>query len=205
MMKVFENIVDDLAIMLVEKKIIKPENREFYFYGLQLAISKLFFFAVILIISIFTKTLLVSTAFVFMYSTIRQFSGGYHCSSEVSCFFVSILLYLIMILFYDIDMHGGKIFLCISTAVSVLLIMIFSPIEHKNKPLSVDERKRYGLISKIVAVVLAVTVCVSLLLNINVLFYSSSYSLTADAVLIIFALKEVKHHEHDSESDCSDC
>lgn len=204
-MKVFENIADDLAIMLVDKKIIKPENREFYFYGLQLAINKLFFFLVILIISLFTKTLLVSMAFVFMYSAIRQFSGGFHCRSEVSCFFVSILLYLIMILFYDIDTHSGKIFLCISAAVSVLLIMIFSPIEHKNKPISADERKRYGIISKIVAGVLAVTVCVSLLLNINILFYSSSYALTADAVLIIFALKEVKRHEHDSESDCSDC
>lgn len=199
----FENIADDLSIMLAEKKIIKPENREFYFYGLQLAISKLFFFLVILTISILTKTFLVSMAFVFMYSVIRQFSGGHHCRSEVSCFFVSILLYLIMILFYDIDMHGGKIFLCVSAAVSTLLIMVFSPIEHKNKPLSADERKKYGLISKIVAGILAVTVCVSLLLNINVLFYSSSYALTADAVLIIFALKGVKHREHDSESDSS--
>lgn len=201
----FENIADDLSILLAEKKIIKPENREFYFYGLQLAISKLFFFLVILTISLLTKTFLVSMSFVFMYSVIRQFSGGHHCRSEVSCFFVSILLYLIMILFYDIDMHGGKIFLCISAAVSVLLIMIFSPIEHKNKPLSADERKKYGLTSKIVAAVLAVTVCVSLLLNIDVLFYSSSYALTADAVLIIFALKGVKHRECDSESDSSDC
>ncbi len=62
----FENIADDLSIMLVEKKIIKPENREFYFYGLQLAISKLFFFLVILAISLFTKTLLVSIAIVLM-------------------------------------------------------------------------------------------------------------------------------------------
>ena len=204
-MKMFENMADDLSILLEEKKIIKPENREFYFYGLQPAISKLFFFLVFLAISLFTRAFLVSMAFVFMYSVIRQFSGGHHCRSDVSCFFVSILLYLIMILFYDIDMHGGKIFLCISAAVSVLIIMIFSPIEHKNKPLSADERKKYGLISKIVAVALAVTVCVSLLLKINVLFYSSSYALTADAVLIIFALKGVKHSECDSENDSSDC
>lgn len=201
----FKNIADDLSILLEEKKIIKPENREFYFYGLQLAISKLFFFLVILVISLFTKTFLVSMAFVFMYSVIRQFSGGHHCQSEVSCFFVSILLYLIMILLYDVDMHGGKIFLCVSAAVSVLLIMIFSPVEHKNKPLSADERKKYGVISKIAAIALAITACVSMLLNINILFYSSSYALTADAVLIILALKEVKHREHDPESDCSDC
>lgn len=95
----FENIADDLSIMLVEKGIIKPENREFYFYGLHLAISKLFFFLVILIISLITRTFLVSMAFVFMYSDIRQFSGGHHCQSEVSCFFVSILLYLVMLFF----------------------------------------------------------------------------------------------------------
>ncbi len=201
----FENIADDLSIMLVEKKIIKPENREFYFYGLQLAISKLFFFLVILAISLFTKTFLVSMAFVLMYSAIRQFSGGHHCRSEVSCFFVSILLYLVMILFYDIDMYGGKIFLCITTVISLLLIFILSPVEHKNKPLSTDERKKFGIISKIVAVVLTITMCVSLLLNINILFYSSSYALTADAVLIIFALKGVKHSECDPENDSSDC
>lgn len=201
----FENIADDLAILLAEKKIIKPENREFYFYGLQLAISKLFFFLVILAISLFTKTFLVSMAFVFMYSAIRQFTGGHHCRSEVSCFFISILLYLVMILFYTVDMHGGKTFLCVTAAVSVLLIMIFSPVEHRNKPLSANERKKYGRISKVVAIILAITVGISMWLNSNVLFYSSSYALTADAVLLIIALKEVKHCEQDSESDSSNC
>ena len=201
----FENIADDLSIMLVEKGIIKPENREFYFYGLHLAISKLFFFFVFLVISLFTKSFLVSMTFVFMYSAIRQFSGGHHCRSEVSCFFVSILLYLVMLLFYDIDTHEGRVFLCIAAFVSVLLILIFSPVEHKNKPLSVVERRKYGIISKIIAGILAIIMCVSLLLNINILFYSSSYALTADAVLIILALKGVKHRECDSESDSSDC
>ena len=197
----FENIADDLSIMLAERKIIKPENREFYFYGLQLAISKLFFFLVILAISLFTKTFLVSMVFVFMYSAIRRYSGGHHCSSEESCFIVSILLYLIMILFYDVDMLEGKLFLCISATISVVILMIFSPIEHKNKPLSADERKKYGIISKIIAVVLSAVMCFSLRLNLNQLFYSSSYALTADAVLILFALKEVKHSEYDSEGN----
>lgn len=198
MINMFRDIADDLSIMLAEKKIIKPENRVFYFYGLQLAISKLFFFLVILIIALFTKTFFVSMAFVFMYSAIRKYSGGHHCRSEVSCFFVSILLYLIMILFYDMDTYSGKIFLCITASISIILIMIFSPIEHKNKPLSTEERKKYGLISKIVAIALIVTVYVSLSLDINILFYASSYTLTVDAVLIVFALKEVKHSEYDS-------
>lgn len=201
----FEYLADDLAILLAEKKIIKSENREFYFYGLQLAISKLFFFLVILTISLFTKTFLVSMAFVFMYSAIRQFTGGHHCRSEVSCFFVSILLYLVMILLYDVDIYEVKTFLCVTAAVSFLLIMIFSPVEHKNKPLSVDERKKYGRISKVIAIILAITVGISMWLNINILFYSSSYALTADAVLLIIALKGVKHSEQDSESNSSNC
>lgn len=76
--------------------------------------------------------------------------------------------------------------------------MIFSPIEHKNKPLSIKERKKYGIISKVTAVVLIIIVYISLSFDINVLFYASSYALTADAVLILFALKEVKHNEYDS-------
>ena len=96
-------------------------------------------------------------------------------------------------------------FLCITAFVSVLLVLIFSPIEHKNKPLSFVERRKYGIISKIIAVFLGVIICFSLVLNINILFYSSSYALTADAVLIILALKGVKHRECDSESDSSDC
>ena len=203
--KMFKNIADELSIMLMEKGIIKPENREFYFYGLHLAIGKLFFFLVILIISLLTKTFFLSMAFVFMYSAIRQFSGGHHCRSEVSCFLVSMLLYLVMLLFYDIDMQEGRIFLCAAAFVSVVLILIFSPIEHENKPLSVVERRKYGIISKIIAIIMAIIVCVSLLLNIDILFYSSSYTLTADAVLIIFALKGVKYHECNSESDSSDC
>lgn len=43
----FENIADDLSIMLVEKGIIRLENREF-FYVPHLAISKLYFFGLFL-------------------------------------------------------------------------------------------------------------------------------------------------------------
>lgn len=153
---------------------------------------------VILIVSLCAKTLFVSMLFVLMYSKIRKYSGGHHCQSEVSCFFVSILLYLMMLLFYDMNTHNGKVFLCISASISIIIIMIFSPIEHKNKPLSIKERKKYGIISKVTAVVLIIIVYISLSFDINVLFYASSYALTADAVLILFALKEVKHNEYDS-------
>lgn len=200
----FENWADDLSILLEEKGIIKPENREFYFYGLRLAFNKLLFFIVILIISLFTKTFLVSMAFLLMYSVIRQFSGGFHSKSEVCCFLISVLLYLVMLLFYDIDMLNGRIFLCVSSLISVLLISIFSPIEHENKPISVAERKKYRVIAIIVAFTLAIIMGISLLLNIKILFYSSSYTLTADAVLVILALKEVKHNGCDLESDSSD-
>ena len=201
----FEKIAERISNTLEVKKIIKAENRDFYSYGLQLALNKLFFFVIILIISIFTKAFLVSVAFLLMYSIIRQFSGGFHCKSEINCFLVSILIYLIMLLLYRIDRVEGKWVLYIAALVSVLIISIFSPVEHKNKPLSTDERKKYGIIAVIVAIALVIIMCASLLLNTPILFYSSSYSLTADAVLVILALKEVKHNERDLEIDSSDC
>ena len=103
-----------------------------------------------------------------------------------------------MLFLYNIDVHEGRVFLYVAAFVSVLLIFIFSPIENKNKPLTVVEYRKFGIISKIIAVILTAVMCVSLLLNINILFYSSSYALTADAVLIVLSLKEVKHNEYDS-------
>lgn len=188
----FKNLADDLSILLERKKLIKSEKREIFFHGLQLALNKLLLFVVVLIISLFTETFLVSMIFLLILFVTESFSWVFNSKSEVSGFLVSILFYLIMLLFYDIDTVSGQFFSLAVGLISTLFIALISPNGYKSKPITINKCRKYKVTTVIAALASAIIMCVSLLLNYTILFYSSSYALTADSILVILAIKDIK-------------
>lgn len=188
----FKNLADDLSIWLEGKKLIKSEKREIFFHGLQLAFSKLLLFIIVLIISLFTETFLVSMIFLLILFVIESFSWVFNSKPEVSNLLVSILFYLIMLLFYDIDTVSGQFISLAVGLISTLFITVISPIGHKSKPITVNKFQKCKVTTVIAALALAIIMCASLLLNSTILFYSSSYAITADSILVILAIKDIK-------------
>jgi len=201
-----KNLAEDLAQILAANNIIKVEECDAYRYGLELAISKIIMYTIILIIAILTKTLLFSSLFAIMYVVLRQYTGGYHCKSAEMCIIVSIFIYLLMLLVFLLNLINigsliTRMILLSLTFISPLIIVIFSPVESSNNPLTKEEKNKYHRNSIIVAIILLIISCVSLITNISILFYSSSGSLTADAVLIILSLRRSKNEKNCYESD----
>lgn len=191
-----KNLAEDLAQILAANNIIKVEDCDAYRYGLELAISKTIMYTIVLIIALLTNTLLFSILFIGMYMELRQYTGGFHCKSAEMCLVVSALIYLIVLLLYLVNSINIKIILAMVSLIIPLLVLIFSPIESINNPLTKDEKKKYHYAATIVSLVLVFIMCVALLFNADVLFYASSESLTADAVLIILSLRRSKNEKN---------
>ena len=136
---------------------------------------------------------------------LRQYSGGYHCKTAETCMIVSIFMYLIFLLLYKLDYDNVKIFFLISSFISLLPITIFSPVENINNPLTIKEKNKYHIIAIIIAVILTAIMLIGYFVNINDIFYATSYALTADAVLIILGLRRSKNEEVCNESDSNNC
>ena len=198
-----KNLAEDLAVILAANEIIKFEDCDAYRYGLELFLSKAVMYTIVLIIALLTKTLPFSILFIVSYSAIRKYSGGYHCKTAEMCLIVSVLIYLIALFIYMINIENIAIFLMISTLLSPLAVLFFSPVETPNNPLTNEEKKKYHLNAMITSIVLLMISCIALILNINSLFYAITGTLTADAVLIILSLRRTENNEKDSyESSC---
>ena len=195
----FKNLADEAALLLITHKIIAEEKREAYMYGFELFFEKIFFYGIILIIAILTKTLIFSVLFTLSYKMLRQYTGGFHCKTAELCLVVSVLIYLLAILLYLLDMDLVKSVLGIGAFLSTILIFVFSPRESKNRPLGSEEKKKYRAMSIIISAIIVIVAAISYRLDISFLFYSTSYSLTADAVLIILSLGRCKNEEDSVE------
>lgn len=196
----FKNLADEAALLLIKQNIVVEEKREAYTYGFELFFEKLFFYGIILIISILTKTLLFSALFIFTYKMLRQYTGGFHCKTAELCLVVSVLIYSTMVLLYMLNMDAIKFALAIGALISTIVIFVFSPRESKNRPLESEEKKKYRTVSVLIAAIAMIIVAFSYILDISFLFYSASCSLTADAVLIILSLRRCKNEEDTVEN-----
>lgn len=200
----FKNIADDAAIMLISHNIIAEEKREAYTYGFELFFEKIFFYGIVLTIALLTKTIVFSLLFMISYKMLRQYTGGFHCKTAEMCLAFSVLIYLIILLLYIAKSNKAEFVLAISSFVSVIIIFIFSPIESVNRPLETNEKKMYRRLSILISAIIALIAIVSYRLSIPALFYSTSCSLTADAVLILFALRRCKNERENVEGFGSD-
>ncbi len=198
----FKNLADDAAVMLITHNIVAEEKREAYTYGFELLFESLFFFGITFIIALLTKTLIFSTLFIFSYKMLRQYTGGFHCKTAEMCLAVSIIIYLVILLLYMMNVDLIEFSLAIGVFISTIIIFIFSPRESKNRPLESGEKKKYRVMSIIIAAIIALVAAISYRLNISFLFYSSSCSLTADAVLIILSLRRCKDERENAEDSC---
>lgn len=159
-----KNISLTIAETLWNQGIIQKEDVDTCRYGVEIFISSALEIVSILIIAIFAKNFFESFLFFLMFTPLRVFAGGYHANTKVRCYFVSLGVYGIFGLI--IKMLPQKIYWLInfaSAVFSMIIVLIFSPIIHKNKSVCKIERENYRKISIVVssietAVILLLTV-----------------------------------------------
>lgn len=194
-----------LTEILIINGIIYADKRDFYMYGLDLFFIKLSFYVTILVLSIITNTLPISILYVLLFTMLRKYTGGYHSKTFTLCFLTSILIYLVMILIYRIAVETVVAPMTICAVISFIIVILFAPVESINKPLSVDEQKKYRKISLILVSIYCLASVITLNLNYYWVSFVLSWSLTADAVLIIlgkFMKGEVHNEEGSVKSNC---
>lgn len=188
-------IAEEITLYLIANKIIKIENRSFYMYGIELFINNLFITATIVIIALLSKTLIISLIFCIVFYLIRAYSGGYHCKKYIQCYFTSLSIY-VSLLFANTYINNFKtIISIILLCVSFPIIVVCSPVEHKNNPLTIEEKSKYRKISIALLSTFSILDIAFLIWNKQDFSLASSWAISASAVLILLSNKEDLKHE----------
>lgn len=136
--KLSHKIGDDL----VHSGVVKAEDAEIYIYGINQILVSLFNVSSALIIGMILGVFFEIAIFIVSYIPLRSFAGGYHAKTPLRCYVFSVImlslvsvgmkyLYLTEWVYYAVLL------------VTALIVVLFSPIEDRNKPLDEIEHKVY--------------------------------------------------------------
>lgn len=135
---VFEKITDSL----IDNGVINLEDKDIYVYGFKQGILMLLNVAVIMIIGSVLGMVWQSIIFILVYVLMRTYAGGYHATTQLRCFLISIII--VTSTFLGMKYITWTSFICwLLIIVSIITIRLLSPVEDVNKPLTKTENTNY--------------------------------------------------------------
>lgn len=157
----FHNLAVDIAFLLIKNKIVDIQQRDIYVYGLEVILLNGSLLLVFLITSLLCGEMINFWAYLIFFLPLRLFSGGYHAEKSESCFVLSTIMYGISIAvtkFFPMLYLNWK--WITAGVISVIVILILSPMVNENNPLTKAQQKRNRII---ICVLLAVDLVVFIL------------------------------------------
>lgn len=194
----FHNLAVDIAFLLIKNKIVGIQHRDVYVYGLEVILLNGSLLIVFLIASMLSRTMINFLAYLVFFLPIRVFSGGYHAEKSESCFVLSTIMYGLSIAitaFFPLLYQNWK--WIVAGIISVIIILIFSPMVNENNPLIKAQQKRNRII---VYILLSVDLVVFILsCNLNWRIASNELVFVVFDALLLLMGKAVPYLEEDNE------
>lgn len=148
-----------IALFLKNNDIVDDETTQICQYGFEIIISTLVGLIVVFFIGICCGEILSAILFYVLFVGVRLSAGGYHASTHLRCkllLCICCLFTLLTTIFFE-DYYNLK-FQTIIILFYLLIIFLFSPIEHPNAPIDKSTVKRNRAISIIVSFILAIVI-----------------------------------------------
>lgn len=161
MRKILERIVN----FMEENGSIQSEYREVYIFALQTIVVYAFNIATGVVIGIFMKELLYCMIFLTAFILLRQEAGGYHAPGWKSCYFLSCGILVLTLLWVKEEFAYQTYITMIAALATGTGIILFAPLEDKNKPLEEEEKKVLGKKVRIIVVAEMIVGMVFLIVN----------------------------------------
>lgn len=136
-------LAEKITGYLISKDIIGEEEHDVYRYGYEILTSSILGIFLILGVAALLSCIDIAVIFLCVFCGLRSFCGGYHASSYFKCNATFVLLFILesFVVKYLNNFSYNKILLFIMSAISFVLILMFAPLENKNKPLTEEKKK----------------------------------------------------------------
>lgn len=147
-------IADTVSAFFYSMDVIDEEEKGKSRYGIEIIISTIIGFSVIIILGILLSKTNLAIEYLICIVPIRMYTGGYHAKTYFKCNVVFGLLFLLNILMFQYIVENElEIQLCITTLLSFYIIERFAPVENENKELTSRQKKKYKKISIVLFII----------------------------------------------------
>lgn len=176
-----------LAKHLNKTSVITESDMELYAYGFFVLISRILFLIVSVIFGIIFNIIIESILFYFLFCFIRSYAGGIHAPTELLCtIFTTVSLFLSVLGIKLMLNYGEQKIAFAIYFVSLLIIIILSPLDTKEKPLNINEKKCFKVKTyAVLIVVIIISIAAVIFSKINI-FYASMMSIVLESIFLLF-------------------
>lgn len=152
-----EKFSSKLIEFFVSNDLIKNEDKEIYKYAVNIILSSLIHIATVMIIGLCFNLFIESLVFYFSFIAICKFAGGYHAKTPVRCYLFSFASNIIILCLVKWLSSINTLFIfifIIFELLCVVLILLISPLDTENNPLTGQEKKMYRMLTSIITILI---------------------------------------------------
>lgn len=143
-----KRLADVTAKWLLQAGAISASDVELYEYGIYSFLFTMCPLGLVLIISIFLNMVIEGILLIIPFILIRKFCGGFHFQSSVLCGIVSTLVLTAFLLGIRLVLNTAEYgWWCAALLISVVQVVIFSPIDSEGRRLTQNEKKVFKKIA----------------------------------------------------------
>lgn len=185
-----ENIINSICEELVKNQIVSKQDVPIYQYGLKMLLLKVTYITSFIIYALLVGALKETILFLIAYSFLRSYNGGYHASSILGCYLVSLSTIILNSVLCKVSIAGILFKVDIVLLIlSSVFIFLFSPVDNHEKQLDDLEKKVYGYRAKIcVACSLILFIAFNMLDATQTMAISVSNAVVFESVMMILGM-----------------
>lgn len=162
-------------------------------FGLELIFTYFFGTAILIFFSFLCRQPLAWFVFLLGFAPLRTTAGGFHTKSHLSCFAVSSVIFLLSMIVSFLWSWTSTVYLLVCS-VTLILVLLLSPVEAVNKKLTQDQRiknRTRSLVISVINIVLTLLFCVMNVVSALINLYFAGVAMAA-ASLIIAKIKNTE-------------
>ena len=176
-----EKIINGICEKIVKTQIVSKQDVPIYQYGLKMLLLKVVYIASFIIYALLVGALKETILFLITYSLLRSYSGGYHASSILKCYIVSLSTVISNSVLCKVSITGNLFKADIVLLIlSSIFIFLFSPVDNHEKQLDNLEKKVYGYRAKI-----CVVCCFTLFIVFNMLNITQTMAIAVNNAVVL--------------------
>lgn len=130
------------------------DSQEICAYGIEIIMSTIVNYPLLLMIGCFSHSLIPAVIFGVVFTIIRFYIGGYHCTSYLRCNLTFCMIFILVLVF------GRLLVKWIDLSILLLLLLwcglglwFLGPVENANKPTTPEQRKHCHIIAMLIYVI----------------------------------------------------
>lgn len=135
----------------------QKNNFDLYEYAVYIILSSAFHVITVITLGLCFNLLVESLVFYFSFIAIRKFAGGYHAKTPVRCYLFSFTSNIIILCLVKWLSSINTLFIfifIIFELLCVVLILLISPLDTENNPLTGQEKKMYRMLTSIITILI---------------------------------------------------